>query len=250
MASITSLLVLYNAWVRQASLEAVIGVVVGVFFLGLMICLFLQKRFMKTRRKIEPINSVNWHSLWPAALTIVAVLIVGILLGTVIPPIIHHAGNYSAGSPTTLVTIPEPSSSAKISEVNTNWEAKFSKSNPYESGEMSTLGYEAWVASNYVYSAMFYRHAVKNEPDGSWQANIPLFYAVELAQNPTAEGYKRFNEQLDSLVKEIPHWNHQPAVVQVLRRLGEVKLRLPTSKQDHISVVIAEVEKIRDNKQP
>jgi hypothetical protein len=142
------------------------------------------------------------------------------------------------------------SKSAAISEVDTNWEAVLLRSNSHSSAVMSSLGGEAWVATNYVYCAMFYQLATKYEDNSSWRGNLPRLYASQLAQNPTSEGYRTFNGQLDMLVEEVQHWDNKKQVLAAIDNLGDVELLLPISQREHISTVIKKIEKIKDDKWP
>jgi hypothetical protein len=91
-------------------------------------------------------------------------------------------------------------------------------------------------------------------------SNCPLLYASQLANNPTAEGYRIFNQQIDDLCaaietqmktdrnKEKLQFNFYGAVHDVIDKLVEVEERLPKNEQKHIGEIIKKVRTLEKEK--
>jgi hypothetical protein len=163
----------------------------------------------------------------------------------------------------TVVLMEIRTHSAKIPEPDSYWENCYT--NPPARDDEKTDAFGAFLAGKYAYSFLMYsdweiRFPDPDDPRSSWQSNRPLLYASQLAQNPTEDGYRTFNKQLDELYGEIErqiktpqtqkiyNFNSFDAVDDVILKLRIASGRLLTEQREHINVIIQRVKKLESDK--
>ena len=111
---------------------------------------------------------------------------------------------------------------------------------------------------DYAYSILFFKKVERPDADASWQGNKPIYFAANLALNPTAGGYDNFNTNLDGLVLQIVRetksnsgdFNDIKQVKAAIDNLRLVRDKLPITERAHITDVIRQVEKLENDKWP
>ena len=138
----------------------------------------------------------------------------------------------------------------QIQNLKTNYEANFEKFR--EQGEkLKELGKAAFENGDYAYCILFFKQVSKVYGDVSTNQirslfeYVPLNEAAILFHNPTAPGYRRFEQNLKAMVEEAkinvettkPYFSSGNRLRETVYNLGLAKQILPDDEKEYIKSV-------------